>query len=75
VKTGSGSKIKSPVIVAAIAFDVLTPMEMFSVGLYDYSNSGSTLLNISIVSRESLSIVAMSDQGKYYSSITDLPLV
>ena len=43
-------------------------MELFTAGLYDYSG----LLNIAIVSSEDRDeLITMSDQGKYYSSVTD----
>jgi hypothetical protein len=67
VKAGKEATMRTPIVVTTIPFDVLTPMEMFSVGLYDYSHAGSSLLNIGIVSSETAAIVAMADQGKYYS--------
>ena len=60
-KAGKAATLRAPIVVHTIPFDVLTPMEMFSVGLYDYSHAGSSLLNVAIVSRDSAAMVAMAD--------------
>lgn len=58
-----------PVIVASIPFKVEAHQENFYAGLYDYSHGGATMLNLAIIGGTEKQLIAMANQGKYYSVI------
>jgi len=61
--------VGEPVIVASIPFKVEAHQENFYAGLYDYSHGGATMLNLAIIGGTEKQLIAMANQGKYYSVI------